>query len=586
MPNTTIALRSSGTTTSTPSLGVLANGELAINFADGIIYYKTSSNSLGSIRTTLPAGLTTEVQYNDAGSFGSNSNFTYNKTTKTLTVSGNIVVGSTDIGPTLAAAYNQANTDVTSVSVTGGTYGNATIVPVITVAANGRITAVSNVTITTSGSGATISVSDSPPGSPTANSLWWQSNTGVLKIYYNDGDSSQWVDAVPAPTINASLIGVGVLPIARGGTGTNAASYVIGAPLQYNGTSFAAIANTGTAGTYANAAYVPVITTDEYGRVSGVTNTAIVIDASAVTSGTLPVSRGGTGNTSLINGTLLIGAGTGAITTLANTGNAATYGNAAYVPVITTDAYGRVSAVTNTAIAVDASAITSGNLAIARGGLNNNGGYTVGAPIQYDGSKFVTLANTGTAGTYGNGSLVPVITTDAYGRVSAVTNTAINATAISTGTLSVARGGTGNTSLINGTILIGAGTNAITTLANTGTAGTYGNAAYLPVVTTDAYGRVSGVTNTAIAVDASAITSGTLGVARGGTGNTSLINGTILIGAGTGAITTLANTGTAATYGNSTFIPVITTDAYGRVSSVTNTAISFSDAIAYAAIMS
>ena len=244
MPNTTIALRSSGTTTSTPSLGVLANGELAINFADGIIYYKTSSNSLGSIRTTLPAGLTTEVQYNDAGSFGSNSNFTYNKTTKTLTVSGNIVVGSTDIGPTLAAAYNQANTDVTSVSVTGGTYGNATIVPVITVAANGRITAVSNVTITTSGSGATISVSDSPPGSPTANSLWWQSNTGVLKIYYNDGDSSQWVDAVPAPTINASLIGVGVLPIARGGTGTNAASYVIGAPLQYNGTSFAAIANT------------------------------------------------------------------------------------------------------------------------------------------------------------------------------------------------------------------------------------------------------------------------------------------------------------------------------------------------------
>ena len=157
-----------------------------------------------------------------------------------------------------------------------------------------------------------------------------------------------------------------------------------------------------------------------------------------------------------------------------NTGTAGTYGNAAYVPVLTTDAYGRVSAVTNTAIAIDASAVTTGNLAIARGGLNNNGGYTTGAPIQYDGSKFVTLANTGTAGTYGNGSLVPVITTDAYGRVSAVTNTAINATAISTGTLSVARGGTGNTSLINGTILIGAGTNAITTLANTGTAGTYG----------------------------------------------------------------------------------------------------------------
>jgi hypothetical protein len=225
MANTTIVLRSSGTTTSTPSLGVIANGELAINYADGIIYYKTSSNSLGSIRTTQPAGLTTEVQFNDSGSFGSNSNFTYNKTTKTLTVSGNVVVGTTDIVPTLTAAYNQANTDVTNVSVSAGTYGNATIVPVVTVAANGRITAISNVTITTSGGGgASVSVSDSPPGSPTANSLWWQSNTGVLKIYYNDGDSSQWVDAVPAPTINASLITTGVLPVASGGTGANTLS--------------------------------------------------------------------------------------------------------------------------------------------------------------------------------------------------------------------------------------------------------------------------------------------------------------------------------------------------------------------------
>jgi len=86
MANTVIAVRSSGTAAATPSLGVIANGEIALNFADGIIYYKTSSNTLGSIRTTQPAGLTTEVQYNDAGSFGSNANFTFNKTTATLNV--------------------------------------------------------------------------------------------------------------------------------------------------------------------------------------------------------------------------------------------------------------------------------------------------------------------------------------------------------------------------------------------------------------------------------------------------------------------------------------------------------------------
>lgn len=86
MANTVIAIRSSGTAAATPSLGVLANGELSLNFTDGIIYYKTSSNTLGSIKTTQPAGLTTEVQFNDAGSFGANANFTFNKTIATLNV--------------------------------------------------------------------------------------------------------------------------------------------------------------------------------------------------------------------------------------------------------------------------------------------------------------------------------------------------------------------------------------------------------------------------------------------------------------------------------------------------------------------
>lgn len=94
MANTVIAIRSSGTAAATPSLGVLANGELSLNFADGIIYYKTSSNTLGSIKTTQPAGLTTEVQFNDSGSFGGDSGFTYDKTTDTLTVAGKVIAPS------------------------------------------------------------------------------------------------------------------------------------------------------------------------------------------------------------------------------------------------------------------------------------------------------------------------------------------------------------------------------------------------------------------------------------------------------------------------------------------------------------
>lgn len=46
------------------------------------------------------------------------------------------------------------------------------------------------------GSFGSVSVSSSPPGSPSAGALWWEDTSGMLKIYYNDGTSSQWVDAV------------------------------------------------------------------------------------------------------------------------------------------------------------------------------------------------------------------------------------------------------------------------------------------------------------------------------------------------------------------------------------------------------
>lgn len=45
--------------------------------------------------------------------------------------------------------------------------------------------------------GGVVYVGVSPPSSPTAGGLWWESDTGVLYIYYNDGTSSQWVVASP-----------------------------------------------------------------------------------------------------------------------------------------------------------------------------------------------------------------------------------------------------------------------------------------------------------------------------------------------------------------------------------------------------
>lgn len=240
MANTIIALRQSGATGNTPSLGVLANGELSLNYADSILYFKTVSNTLGSIRTTQPAGLTTEIQFNDAGSFGTNSAFNFNKTTGTLNVkniivstnltantiitgsgAGGIIAGanviysnifvanstttsiSNSTGAIISngglgvkgnvyadaiydggvevivfanaafnkantanvtaeaafsmansanvlaqAAFNKANTDFTNISVTPGTYGNASAIPSITVDANGRISTITTATLT------------------------------------------------------------------------------------------------------------------------------------------------------------------------------------------------------------------------------------------------------------------------------------------------------------------------------------------------------------------------------------------------------------------------------------------------------
>ena len=123
MANTVIALRSSGVASNTPSLGILANGELSLNFADGILYYKSSSNTLGSIRTTAVSGLTTEVQFNDAGVFGANANFTFNKTLATLNVK-NINVSTNLIATTANLTVNS----ITTGTGVGGTIAGANVI--------------------------------------------------------------------------------------------------------------------------------------------------------------------------------------------------------------------------------------------------------------------------------------------------------------------------------------------------------------------------------------------------------------------------------------------------------------------------
>ena len=56
------------------------------------------------------------------------------------------------------------------------------------------------------GGGANVTISDTAPGGPSTGDLWWESDKGRLKIYYQDTDSSQWVDASPplAPALSSN----------------------------------------------------------------------------------------------------------------------------------------------------------------------------------------------------------------------------------------------------------------------------------------------------------------------------------------------------------------------------------------------
>jgi hypothetical protein len=199
---------------------------------------------------------------------------------------------------------------------------------------------------------------------------------GIFKLFTDEDidptDNVVSYGAENRATIEANFTGGNVsglfsaIDVSDGGTGRN--TFTAGAIVIGNSTGgLLELANTGTAGTYGTANTIPVISTDDYGRVTSITNTTVEISTEEVTSGIFEIARGGTNNSTYTTGSITFYDGD-KIASLANTGTAGTYGDANTIPVISTDEYGRVSSVSNTAIALDASQITSGTLGVERGG--------------------------------------------------------------------------------------------------------------------------------------------------------------------------------------------------------------------------
>ena len=61
-------------------------------------------------------------------------------------------------------------------------------------------------TVSGGGGAANVTISDTAPGGASAGDLWWESDKGRLKIYYQDVDSTQWVDASPPRSIADSQV--------------------------------------------------------------------------------------------------------------------------------------------------------------------------------------------------------------------------------------------------------------------------------------------------------------------------------------------------------------------------------------------
>lgn len=265
------------------------------------------------------------------------------------------------------------------------------------------------------GGGASITVSATAPASPTAGSLWWDSQFGNLKIYYNDGDNSQWVNAAQGTIGPAATVAVGTVTTGAAGSTVTVTN---------SGTSGAAVldftiprGDTGATGTAATVA-AGTTTTGAAGTSASVTNSGT--SSAAVFNFTIP--RGDTGTAgaaaTIAVGTTTTGAaGTNAAVTNSGTSSAAVFdftvprgatgpmGPKAITIVGPVNGDNLVMFYTNTALTLSACrAVLDGTTPSISYTINSGADRTVTSTTHVTATS-VTSTTTGTAATISNASI-------------------------------------------------------------------------------------------------------------------------------------------------------------------------------------
>jgi hypothetical protein len=511
--STTIKLRRSAVPGRVPTTSQLELGEIAINTADGKLYFKrydpvANTESIVDMSADLDAnaildllkgvdgansGLDADLLDGQDGSYYLDYNNFTNLPDPVLNVTGDVEGNTTftDLGNATLTL------ELTNTGVIAGTYGTASLIPVIVIDEDGRITSANTISVA--------GVSD----------VYWSIANNTFTIETADGGIfNTEINEFTGLTVNGDITVSGLVDgrdIAADGAKLDLLEDGLDLTLTGKVTGFASsntgimtlvteLANTGvTAGTYGSASLVPVIIVDEDGRITSANTVSVAGVAntywtSSNNTFTIETADGGVFNTEIDEFTGLTVNGDIVVTGLVD---------------------GRDIAADGLILDTLSSATTTVNLT----------GKVTGSAVSNNGIVDITteLANTGVvAGTYGSPTQIPVLTIDEDGRITVANTSAVtgvedfffedanNTITLETGDgtiyyarinkldrieedLTVTLEGK-----VTGTVTSNTGILTVQTeLANTGViAGTYGSSTAIPILTIDEDGRIT-VANTA-----------------------------------------------------------------------------------------
>ena len=171
------------------NIHILDGGELRLGTGAGHGQIWLSSNTM-YVRNTLNTGAGGDIYYQSrAGHHFYSGGTVAGNNCLSLTGSGICTLkylGSDRLVTTAAGVTVTGAVTATSFVKSGGTSSQ-------------YLMADGSVTTGAGGGGASVTISDTAPAA-SAGDLWWESDTGRLKIYYQDTDTTQWVDTNPPLT--------------------------------------------------------------------------------------------------------------------------------------------------------------------------------------------------------------------------------------------------------------------------------------------------------------------------------------------------------------------------------------------------